>query len=86
MTAIVTRTFEVDRAFLVLTPCFLLWASLVLSCSQSLAQPPSEPALPKTDFSMLLGGLFVLIAGAGAWSADARLAKNKDKKEGQSRK
>jgi uncharacterized membrane protein YphA (DoxX/SURF4 family) len=27
----------------------------------------------RTDFSMLLGSLFLLIAGAGAWSIDARL-------------
>lgn len=29
----------------------------------------------RTDFSMLLGGLFLLIVGAGAWSFDARIAK-----------
>jgi uncharacterized membrane protein YphA (DoxX/SURF4 family) len=27
----------------------------------------------RTDFSMLLGSLFLLIVGAGAWSLDARL-------------
>ena len=27
----------------------------------------------RTDFSMLLGGLFLLIAGAGPWSVDAKL-------------
>lgn len=31
----------------------------------------------RTDFSMLLGSLFLLIVGAGAWSLDARLAKSK---------
>ena len=30
----------------------------------------------RTDFSMLLGSLFLLIAGAGAWSLDARLGKS----------
>jgi putative oxidoreductase len=30
----------------------------------------------RTDFSMLLGSLFLLIVGAGAWSLDARLAKS----------
>lgn len=29
----------------------------------------------RTDYSMLLGGLFLLIAGAGAWSLDAVVAK-----------
>lgn len=37
----------------------------------------------RTDFSMLLGGLFLLIVGAGSWSVDAWLTKNKSKK-GQS--
>jgi putative oxidoreductase len=30
----------------------------------------------RTDFAMLLGSIFLLIAGAGAWSLDARLASN----------
>ena len=30
-----------------------------------------------TDFSMLLGLLFLLIVGAGSWSLDAKLGKNK---------
>lgn len=37
----------------------------------------------RTDFSMLLGALFMLVVGAGAWSLDARLqnraTKNKKK-------
>jgi putative oxidoreductase len=28
----------------------------------------------RTDWSMTLGALFLLIAGAGPWSADARLS------------
>lgn len=28
----------------------------------------------RTDFAMLLGSIFLLIVGAGAWSVDARLA------------
>lgn len=28
----------------------------------------------RTDFSMLLGSIFLLVVGAGAWSVDARLA------------
>jgi uncharacterized membrane protein YphA (DoxX/SURF4 family) len=31
----------------------------------------------RTDLAMLLGGLFVLIVGAGPWSMDARLPKTK---------
>lgn len=31
----------------------------------------------RTDWSMLLGSLFLLIVGAGAWSLDARLARAK---------
>ena len=31
----------------------------------------------RTDFSMLLGSIFLLIVGAGAWSLDGRLAANK---------
>lgn len=31
----------------------------------------------RTDFSMLLGLIFLLIIGAGPWSIDARLSKNK---------
>ena len=34
----------------------------------------------RTDFSMLLGGLFLLIVGAGSWSVDAWLTKVKSKK------
>jgi uncharacterized membrane protein YphA (DoxX/SURF4 family) len=30
----------------------------------------------RTDFAMLLGALFLLIVGAGAWSLDARLSKS----------
>ena len=31
----------------------------------------------RTDYSMLLGSLFLLIVGAGRWSVDARLGGNK---------
>jgi uncharacterized membrane protein YphA (DoxX/SURF4 family) len=31
----------------------------------------------RTDFSMLLGSLFLLIVGTGAWSVDARLGANR---------
>jgi len=31
----------------------------------------------RTDFAMLLGSMFLLIVGAGAWSLDTRLAANK---------
>jgi putative oxidoreductase len=31
----------------------------------------------RTDFAMLLGSIFLLIVGAGAWSLDARLASNR---------
>jgi uncharacterized membrane protein YphA (DoxX/SURF4 family) len=31
----------------------------------------------RTDFSMLLGGLFLLIVGGGPWSLDARLGKRR---------
>ena len=31
----------------------------------------------RTDYSMLLGSLFMLIVGAGRWSVDARLGRNK---------
>jgi putative oxidoreductase len=31
----------------------------------------------RTDFAMLLGSIFLLIVGAGAWSLDARLAAKK---------
>jgi hypothetical protein len=31
----------------------------------------------RTDFSMLLGLIFLLIVGAGAWSVDAVLARGK---------
>lgn len=31
----------------------------------------------RTDFAMLLGSMFLLIVGAGAWSLDARLAPNR---------
>ena len=36
----------------------------------------------RTDFSMLLGGLFLLIVGAGAWSLDAWLNKRLAKRNG----
>ena len=31
----------------------------------------------RTDFCMLLGSLYLLIAGAGAWSLDAMLARKR---------
>jgi uncharacterized membrane protein YphA (DoxX/SURF4 family) len=31
----------------------------------------------RVDFAMLLGSIFLLIVGAGAWSLDARLASSK---------
>lgn len=31
----------------------------------------------RTDYAMLLGSLFLLIVGAGAWSADARLSRDR---------
>jgi uncharacterized membrane protein YphA (DoxX/SURF4 family) len=34
----------------------------------------------RTDFSMTLGALFLLVAGAGAWSVDAWLRKRSEKK------
>ncbi len=34
----------------------------------------------RTDFAMLLGSVFLLIVGAGAWSLDARLSKSNDLK------
>ena len=36
----------------------------------------------RTDFAMLLGGLFLFIVGAGPWSVDARLQKNSSNKKG----
>jgi putative oxidoreductase len=35
----------------------------------------------RTDFAMLLGSIFLLIVGAGAWSLDARLASNGPKRD-----
>jgi uncharacterized membrane protein YphA (DoxX/SURF4 family) len=32
----------------------------------------------RTDFSMLLGSIFLLIVGAGSWSLDARLSRSPD--------
>ena len=29
----------------------------------------------RTDFAMLLGSIFLLIVGAGAWSLDARIGR-----------
>ena len=31
----------------------------------------------RTDFAMLLGSIFLLIVGAGAWSLDARLGSSR---------
>jgi uncharacterized membrane protein YphA (DoxX/SURF4 family) len=31
----------------------------------------------RTDYSMLLGSVFLLIVGAGRWSVDARLGRDK---------
>ena len=36
----------------------------------------------RTDVSMLLGLLFLLLVGAGAWSVDARLAGTRDQSHG----
>lgn len=33
----------------------------------------------RTDFAMLLGSIFLLIVGAGAWSLDAKLSKQADR-------
>lgn len=39
----------------------------------------------RTDFSMLLGSIFLLIAGAGAWSLDARLGSNRPHADAKTR-
>lgn len=39
----------------------------------------------RTDFSMLLGALFLLIVGAGPWSLDALIARSKREGDGGSR-
>jgi len=36
----------------------------------------------RTDFSMLLGSIFLLIVGAGVWSLDARLAAKSPRRNG----
>lgn len=36
----------------------------------------------RTDVSMLLGLIFLLLVGAGAWSLDARLAAGRDRRHG----
>jgi putative oxidoreductase len=36
----------------------------------------------RTDVSMLLGLIFLLLVGAGAWSLDARLAERRDRSNG----
>jgi putative oxidoreductase len=37
----------------------------------------------RTDFAMLLGSLFLLVVGAGAWSLDARLSENRANQHGR---
>lgn len=49
----------------------------------SVAKLPSYGFWPmlheaRTDFAMLLGSIFLLLVGAGAWSIDARLARKND--------
>ena len=39
---------------------------------------PAE-AEARTDYSMLMGLLFLLIVGAGAWSLDARMAATRNR-------
>ena len=39
----------------------------------------------RTDFSMLLGALFLLIVGAGAWSLDAMLSKRAGRDQNRAR-
>jgi putative oxidoreductase len=39
----------------------------------------------RTDFSMLLGSIFLLIVGAGAWSLDARLGSNRPQADEKTR-
>jgi len=42
-------------------------------------------AAARTDFSMLLGALFLLIVGAGAWSLDAMLSKRAGRDQNRAR-
>ena len=35
----------------------------------------------RVDFAMLLGSIFLLIVGAGAWSLDVRLASNNPQRD-----
>jgi uncharacterized membrane protein YphA (DoxX/SURF4 family) len=80
--------FEVVCGLLVLLGCFTRFAVLPLIVIMLTAIATTKfPILmeqgfwkmaheTRTDWSMLLGSLFLLIVGAGHWSVDARLSRN----------
>lgn len=82
-------TFEVAGGLLVLLGLFTRLAVIPLITIMLVALTTTKlPLLLKsgfgklahesrTDYAMLLGALFLLLVGAGAWSVDARLAQNR---------
>lgn len=46
-----------------------------VTATEDLMREPAHEA--RTDFAMLLGSIFLLVVGAGAWSLDAWLAAEK---------
>ena len=82
---------EIVSGFLLLTGLLTRLASIALIIDISVAILSTKvPILLKqgfwpaeaearTDYSMLLGLIFLLIVGAGAWSLDARLAANRNR-------
>ena len=79
--------FEIVCGLLVLLGLLTRWAAVPLIVNMLVAIATTKiPILLKsgfwamahesrTDFAMLLGSLFLLIVGAGAWSVDARLGR-----------
>jgi putative oxidoreductase len=82
---------EIVSGFLLLTGLLTRLASIALIIDISVAILSTKvPILLKqgfwpaeaearTDYSMLLGLIFLLIVGAGAWSLDARLAADRNR-------
>ncbi len=60
--------------------CVALYSTKIVTLAKNGLWPTLHEA--RTDVSMLLGLIFLLLVGGGAWSLDARLAERRDRSNG----
>jgi putative oxidoreductase len=77
MIGLLTRLAAVP---LLIDICVALYSTKIVTIAKNGLWPTLHEA--RTDVSMLLGLVFLLLVGGGAWSLDARLAEKRDGSRG----